>query len=284
VAEASGGEGLEAALRAAAESARAALPSVTVDPAAFIEHVRSHLPEAGGEAALASLHVADLYLACACARGDKAALDDLDRRFLSQVHVHLARFGRSPDFADEVQQELRQALLVAGETRRARILEYSGHGPLLRWIRVAAVRTAISLQRTEKPTRPDDMLEMLLPGPDPELDFIKLRDRGAVRTAILDAIKTLESRDLGLLRLHYVELVSLDKLAAVHRVHRATMARWLASARDQILRRSRALLRERLKLSTSECDSLIQLVRSRLEASLARALSSSSGDKKKVES
>ena len=271
---------LEAALRSAAATARDSLPNVSLDAAVFVAHLKSHLPALEPLAALEKLHVGDLYLACACAQGNRQALEDLNRRFLSQVHLYLARFGRSPDFADEVQQELRQALLVPKNAHGSRILEYSGHGPLGRWIRVAAVRAAISLQRTEKPTRPDDVLEMLLPGPDPELDFIKLRDRGAVRTAILDAIAELESRDLGLLRLHYVELVSLDKLAAVHRVHRATMARWLSAARDHILRRSRALLRERLKLSTSECDSLIQLVRSRLEASLARALSPSEKESK----
>ncbi len=260
---------LDPALLEAAEArARAAHPQFGLPAPAFRTHLERHLPPEGD--ALAALHVEDLYLACAAAAGDAAALTELDRSVLSQVPAWLLRFGRSPDFADEVRQELRQILLIGRGSGGPRLLDYSGHGPLARWVRVSAVRAAINQQRLEKPPDPNEVLDLLMPGPDPELDFIKLRDRGAVRTAVLEAIAALDPKDLGLLRMRFMEGVPLEKLAAVHRVHRATMVRWLAAARASILHKSRALLRERLKLTNDECDSLIKLVQSRLDASLAR--------------
>ncbi len=265
-------EALQAALQAGFSRARTASPEPALDAAALLAYLAARLPKKGPLAEVAGIHFEDLHLASACLRGEAAALSAFDLRLRAEVAAQVARFGRSPDFADEVLQELRAALLVPfGKRSAGRLSDYSGRGPLGRFLQVAAMRTAVSLQRAEKPGGTDELPDLMQPGPDPELDFIKLRDRGAVAAALRDALSGLDPRDLGLLRLHYVEQVSLEKLAAVNRVHRATAARWLAAARDQVLSRSRALLRERLSLSSSECDSLIALVRSRLEASLARA-------------
>ena len=58
-------------------------------------------------------------------------------------------------------------------------------------------------------------------------------------------------------------------------MHRATVVRWLAGARAAALERVYALLRERLKLSEKEGESLLRLMRSRLDLSLRGALSGS---------
>ena len=269
-------ESLEAALVAAERAARARYPKVAVEPERFVRHLAGKLPAGALSHALASLRSEDLFLACACADGDPAALTTLDKEFLSQIEKQVSRFGRSADFADEVRQELRMSLLVGQNGKPGHIADFAGQGDLLRWIRVAASRVAINLSRGMKNQAPsggaEHLIDALVPGPDPELDFIKLRDRDAVRTALKDAIADLDSRELGLLRLHHLEGVGLDKLAAAHQVHRATMVRWLAAARDSVLTRARVLVRERLKLSARECDSLIDLVRSRLETGMVRAL------------
>ncbi len=262
---------LESALASVEERARAGLGTIVWSRERFF----THLGQRAGQATLASLgslRAADLWLACACAHGEPAALERLDRELSRLVSARVARFNRSPDFADEVRQELRVVLLLGRDGAHGRIADYAGQGELARWLGVAAMRAAISLQRTEKPAGPESLLDALMPGPDPELDFIKLRDREAVRNALLDSVRELDKRDVGLLRLHHIEGVPLDKLASSHQVHRATMARWLASARAGVLERARALVRERLQLSAADCDSLIDLVRSRLDQSFARAL------------
>jgi len=218
----------------------------------------------GGD--VVELRLQDLFLCCACLRGDRAALHAFESEVLSQVPRWLERFDGAS--ADEVQQALREKLLM-GE--HPHLLDYGGRGALDRWVRVAATRTTINRRRRAKPVRPD-ALDDLLASPDPEIDFVKLHDREVLRGVLRDAIRALPARELGLFRLHYLEGVSLNKLAELEHVHRATAARWLAGARAAVFERTHALLRERLKLSPEEGASLIRLVRSRLELSLRSAL------------
>lgn len=53
-----------------------------------------------------------------------------------------------------------------------------------------------------------------------------------MKHAIEDAAAELAPRDRALLRLHLVERASIDDIAALYRVHRATVARWIQSARE----------------------------------------------------
>ena len=255
---------MKACLRDRLAAARARWPRVQLDDADIHPHLAARAP--GDDAGLERLHLEDLFLACACLRGDRAALLALEAEVLSQVPRWLEGFeGVS---ADEVQQDLREKLLV-GE--RPHLLDYSGRGALVRWVRVAATRAAIDRQRRNKPVDLDAVDE-LLAGPDPQIDFVKLHDREALREVLREAVRSLSPRDLGLLRLHYLEGLSLEKLAELERVHRATVARHLAAARAAALERVHALLRARLKLTPEEGESLLRLVRSRLDLSLRGAL------------
>jgi RNA polymerase sigma-70 factor (ECF subfamily) len=66
--------------------------------------------------------------------------------------------------------------------------------------------------------------------------------------------------------------LSIDALGALHGVHRATCARWIASARHDILAALRKRLRGGLGLDHRDIESAIALVRSRLDLSLSRHL------------
>jgi RNA polymerase sigma-70 factor (ECF subfamily) len=48
-------------------------------------------------------------------------------------------------------------------------------------------------------------------------------------------------------------------------VHRATVARWIAAAKQAVLDRTRRLLMQDLQLGRDDVDSLIRLVQSRIE-------------------
>jgi RNA polymerase sigma-70 factor (ECF subfamily) len=137
---------------------------------------------------------------------------------------------------------------------------------------VAANRCAIDQQRASKSqTGP---LERLYPSPDPELDLIKLHDQTALREVLQAALQGLAAPERNLLKLHYVESISLEKLAVMEGMSRATVARKLAAARATVLTHVRAGLRQRLGLSARELESLLRFVRSRLELSLRRVLES----------
>ncbi len=55
-------------------------------------------------------------------------------------------------------------------------------------------------------------------------------------------------------------------------MHHATVARWIANARGLLLEGTRKVLSERLRVSGQELDSIMGLIESRLEVSIARVL------------
>jgi RNA polymerase sigma-70 factor (ECF subfamily) len=192
----------------------------------------------------------------------------------AQVPDFVARINSSPVFADEVRQALRQRLLI-GEGRAPRIAEYTGRGPLGAWVRVAAVRVALNLRTAnkERPSRDGEVARRAVgEALDPEMQVIKEHSRKEFEQALKEALATLAVDERNVLRLHLLDRLSIDKIAALHRVHRATAARWLQGARESILEGTKARLRERLKLTSNEFESLSGLVRSQLEVSLRSQL------------
>ena len=98
------------------------------------------------------------------------------------------------------------------------------------------------------------------------------RYREDFKAAFEEAFASLDAKSRNLLRQSLLDNLSIDQLGAIYRVHRATAARWLASARDQVLEETRSVLRRRLQIDEREFMSLMNLVRSQLDLSLARLL------------
>jgi RNA polymerase sigma-70 factor (ECF subfamily) len=250
--------------------AAAAWPDLDVSAAEFATRVRTDDVDA-----IDALHAADLYLACACARGDARALAAFEARYFAELPAYLSRFDANAAFIDEVRQVLRAKLFVAEAGSAPKIAEYSGRGALASWVRIVALRQATEMRRDPRARLVRDSEEdarALGPTPDPELSFIKRRYKGAFEDALRDALSALDSEQRTLLRLHFVDGLNVDKLGAMHKVHRATAARWVAAARDALLAGVRARLRERLRLRGSELDSLLALVRSRIDVTLSGLL------------
>ena len=171
---------------------------------------------------------------------------------------------------DEVMQRLRTRLLV-GDGRAAAITEYSGQGPLLGWLRIIATREILMLRRREKFETPlDDERLFALPAPeaDPELEFLNRHYRTAFRQAFQHAFAALEPIARDMLRAHYIDGQTFDALAERHEIHRATVARWIAKARDTLMTSTRDQLAKTLAIGRDELDSILQLVGSHLEVSL----------------
>lgn len=82
---------LGARLSALLEVAHAAWPAIRLDDADFVRFLAERLSSPCSAADLAKLHGSDLFLACACARGDTAALLRLDESFLSSLPRSLRR-------------------------------------------------------------------------------------------------------------------------------------------------------------------------------------------------
>ena len=64
----------------------------------------------------------------------------------------------------------------------------------------------------------------------------------------------------------------MDALGSLYDVHRATAARWLRSAHEDLGRATRERLATRLRIAPDELASIMQMIESRLEVSLERLL------------
>lgn len=250
-------------LSAAYATAREAWPDIVVDEAEF----RQSLAAAG--APVASLCVSDLYLARACAAGQPRALALFDERFLAQVPAILARH-RARDAGDEIRQLVRERLLVGTPPR---IAAYTGRGSLAAWLRVTVLRTASNFVRGEKPRVPiedADLAEAL--GDAPELRVLEAQYRGAFREAFRDAFAALGPTERAVLKLHFLDGVSVRKLAPLLGVSSATAGRRLQDAQEQLGKHVLAQLGKRVEARPDELESVVRALLSRLDVSISTLL------------
>jgi RNA polymerase sigma-70 factor (ECF subfamily) len=260
------------ALRDVIGRAMEAHPGVAAPADGFERHLLDKLPEGDPEATLARLHAEDLYLAYACALRDAAALAAFDARFAGEYRLVLSRAaGRKPD-ADDFVQACREKLF-AGE--RPKIAEYAGTGDLRSWLRVTLVRLLIDAgrKRTEAADADEDRV-LAIPAPehDPELAYLKRLYEGEFRQAFEEAAAALAPEDRNLLRYHVAHGMTVDQLAGLYNVHRATAARRVAKAREELLAGTRVRLMTRLRLSRAELESVMRMIESDLHVSLNRVL------------
>jgi RNA polymerase sigma-70 factor (ECF subfamily) len=266
---------VEPAIAAMLADAAMRWPSVGRDDPAFVGALARALdPTLDIAAAFAAVNGSDLFLAEACARGDTAALAAFERELMPIVDRSVGRAGLADAVIEELRQRVRTVLFVARADRPPAIASYAGRAPLAAWLRVVAAREAAALARRDHhvPADDDEIDGMVEQGLDPELLLDHEAYRVEFRDAFAEAFTRLAVADRNLLRLNVLDKVGIDEIAAMHGVHRATSARWLKRVREQLYRETRRGLMARLKLTPSEFDSALRLVRSQLDVSIVRHL------------
>ncbi|MBX3209745.1 MAG: transcriptional regulator [Labilithrix sp.] len=261
---------LEAVLHGLVARARAAWPDVRLDAEAFAAFLgRRVSPET-----LAEARAEDLWIACASAGADPAALAVVEARYLPDVDAALGKMGLGQDRIAEVKQGLRRLLFVGDGQTPPRIGDYRGSGDLRAWMRVTAMRAALKLLRKDgrEAASDDALLAARAPDDDPELAYMKATYRAAFKTAFQEALESLQGRERTLLKQQIVDGLGIDELGALYEVHRATAARWVAAAREKLLLRTRRTFMLRARISSDECESIMRMVRSQLDVSLHRRL------------
>ncbi len=265
----------DATLVALLAAGRAPWPGLAVEDETFFAYVRER-SEGGEPPPIAN--AADLFLACACTHGVDGAAAAFERMFRPVLERAIARVNRAS--VDEGTQIVLVSLLVTTPEGRPRIAGYSGRSSLKTWLAIVATRTTLKLHR-----RLDDQGHESLEGlaasflaDEPELALAKAQHGPELATSLRTAVAALEPRQLVLLRLHYAEGWSIDRLGPLYRVGRSTAARWIAAARDQLVDTAKRDLRERLRLTPSELESLVVLLQSNIQLSLLRLLGEDGDD------
>jgi RNA polymerase sigma-70 factor (ECF subfamily) len=214
------------------------------------------------------LHTEDLAWARSLAAGADIALVRYERELVPLVATQLRRRGYPDDVVTEVQQVLRVRLLV-GDGEGPAIARYEGRAALKSWVLIAALREA-ARQRSSREVPSvlgDDALVELATRAD--LDGAdKQRYAQIFKDAFRAAISTLAPRERLLLRMHLIDVLTIDQIAAVQGVHRATAARWLERARETLSRATRKEFMARLGTDPFEADEILRWVQSRIELSL----------------
>lgn len=275
---------LDALLEKGIALARARHPDVDVTLHALFSRLAVHLAGTPDPLeALARVHWEDFWLATACAEGRSAAIARLERDFLVEVPQHIAHLRRDAIFEDEVRQRLRERLLVGGGTTDdARISAFSGRGPLRAWLRVTTVRLALNLLQEEKRAASfargidgqngEDPLLDVASSDDLQLDHLRRRFGPLFKQAFLDALGALPLETRKLLSSHLVEGVSVEQIGSESGVHRTTIARRLADARDELFERTRTTILQTTKLSSDEFESLGAYLQTEMAQSVPRIL------------
>jgi RNA polymerase sigma-70 factor (ECF subfamily) len=243
-------------------------PKVVLSFDAFEEHCGRVC--AGGQAIESVREPADLYLCCACIAGDVEALRSLESEALEVARAAISRINRDRDFVQEALQEVWDKLLLGNH---AKILQYSGRGPLKGWIRVAATRVALDRCRSRgiRAAREVELSEQLAAqGANPESFLTKARYGAVFQEAIRRAVSALATQERNVLRMHVSGGCSIDEIGRAYNVHRATAARWLDRSRSRIYESVRQeLCAERARLTESEFRSLAHSLGSQLELQLS---------------
>ncbi len=267
---------LNAQLDATLGRARDAWPQVAVDAHVFAGYLAARVPEpTAGAPVFDGLRVVDLYLACGCATGVGDAIAAFDSTFAADLRAAAKRF---PSLStDDITQQVRAKILV-GPTPK--IADYAGLGFLQNWVRITAVRTCLDAVRKHNANREvadsDNLMAVADPDDDIELAYLKRHYRDEFKRAFSEATAALTSQQRNALRQHVIAGLTIDQIAALYGIHRATAARRVASAREALLAATRRLLAARLRLDRDELASIMRLIQSQLDVSFVRLLQSKS--------
>ncbi len=206
---------------------------------------------------------ADLALARACLDGSREALAALDRLLAAACVPALRPIDPSPAFADEVIQVLRVKLLVGGgggsDDAGPRLSTYAGRGPLGGFLRVAALRTAMSTKRDSgrEVSIEDGLAQLADSATGPAAAHLRADKDEHLHAALRRAIAAQPSRTRAILRLYYGDAAGIEDIGRLYHVHASTVSRWLERARQDILAATRAELARALRLDASAIDSML---------------------------
>lgn len=269
---------LQAALETAFARARARFATVTLGAVDLAQALGKRAPQGAEDDVIAWLggtSIEDVYLACACVRGDATALSVLDREFLERLRAELARTPTLGQFADEAHQQLRVRLLVPGpDGTEPRLAGYKGHGPLQAWLRLTLTRLALNF--LESDARQSQLKDELAHAPadsnDPELAFLRRKYRAELTAAMKEAFEALDKEERAILRMHFLDGLSAHDIGRMFKVSGRTIQRRIVETRRSIVERTRKVLRAQLGINPSQLATLMRLVDGELNLSLHRIL------------
>lgn len=247
-------------------SGAAAWPTFAVSREHFADEVKARAKD---DEAIRALPGPDMYIAIACSDGDSVALTAFRDAYVPGLRQALGKLGMAAATIDEVVQRV-LVMVFVGDGAPPQIASYSGRGTLRSWLRTIAIRTGRRQLGLEQDAAASDDELNDLPGAvaDPELEMLRSRYRDQVKQAFRAGFGELTERERNVLRQYYIDGLTIDQLAGLYQVNRATTARWVTAARLAVVAQTRQQLVTTFGISATDVDSIIRLVQSQLDVSV----------------
>jgi RNA polymerase sigma-70 factor (ECF subfamily) len=248
---------------------RARWPNVVVEGRALDQYVLDRNLALG---VLSAPLRADLYLAVGCFSDTPTAVQTFLGEYGGTIAGVARQFDPSPAFADEVTQRLAETLFVDRAKAGRRIGQYRATGPLGSWVRTAARRIALRMRKSEtneKLVSDELLISEVAAVCDQELALTKSHSAVAFRSALQKAIKNLEGRERTLMKLHLVAGLTTVQIAKSFHLSQSSVSRNIRSSARKILDEVKRDLRSSLGATSSDVDSLFELVQSQVDLTLS---------------
>jgi RNA polymerase sigma-70 factor, ECF subfamily len=244
------------------EAAYALGRSTWAEVALSYESFCAHVARLGYTCRVGAAHAADLYLCAACEDGQTAAYHALEASYFPRLEKVIGKFLGEQAATEEVLQEIRTRLFVGNAPK---IASYRGSGPLAGWLRSLAVHAAQDRLRSNSLQR--GRLRKLASAQQDTPSTTALDESGEAAfrrdhtrlcgQAWSAAITSLGSEERQLLHHYFVSGLSIDTLAPLYRVHRATIHRRICRATERVRQRVReALTSHYWELTHRDLDAL----------------------------
>lgn len=260
-------------LDATAARLTAAHPDWKITAAKFLPRLTEAVESAGS---LEAINAEDLLLAFAALTKIPAALAEVDRRIARISATVAAKFREGEGFAEELLQKLRVKILVGSERTGPALGQYQGEGALIAWFKVVASSTAVDLRRSRRPEHTDQKEERLerfaaaaLPADEA---LAHGRHKQAITAALKESLELIDDESRVLLRLRFVDGLSVEDAAQTLGVHRTTALRRIEKIQQDLLSNVREILKRRLRLASRDLDSLLRSFRPSLNERLSRLI------------
>ncbi len=262
-------------LTAAVAAACQAWPQLSLEAVRFADYLGARAAKVppGAKGRLAGLALGDLYLAWACIEGQRSALAAFGA-LLDEVGRKLRKMESQRSSIDDAKQIIGQVLIPRADGT-VPLADYGGRGDLGGWLRIAMTRQLARLAqkgRREVPASDDELRAVVDDGDDPEVGYLKTHYQVEFRAAFTRAMEALTDAERRLLRYSIIERLSIDDIAKLDGVHRATAARQVTRARARLIDETKRVLGEQLRIAPDELRSVLRLIESRVDVSVRRLL------------
>jgi RNA polymerase sigma-70 factor (ECF subfamily) len=262
-------------LQDAYEKCRSRFPTIDLPVADYQKRIEEVLA-ADRALRLEDLHHEDLFLALACAQGNRIAWEYFADEYLPSVQRISAQACKSTSEGEDLAQGLVAGLME----NRAKLAGYSGRASLQTWLRVAISHAAIDrFRRSKREVALDEMAER---GQDVPVSHVEDARTGnadpldagwgpVVLKILAEGIGRLTVRDRLLLSLYYLDDIPLKSIGRQFRVHEATASRHLDKIRKDLRKGVERKLRIEHRLSSREIRSILHWAREADSAVLREA-------------